>query len=74
MENIDILVDDFEKELYSKVDIHFTSQPSPHVLSSLAKILAKNKPASLSKIQKVEFSTMRYYAIDNRMAILPQEE
>lgn len=72
MENIEIIVKDFTLDLYSSVHIHFSAEPSTHVLSSLAKNLAKARPGSYSKINKVEYSGIGYLCLDHQLAIVPE--
>lgn len=70
-DNINLIYNDFEDDLYSSVIIHFSSEPQNHLLSSLAKKLAKYKPAALTKIQKIEYSFLGFYTIARNMAVLP---
>jgi hypothetical protein len=37
----------------------------------MAKKLAKNKPAALTKIQKIEYSYLGFYTMARNMAVLP---
>jgi hypothetical protein len=52
MDNVNLIVSDFNEDLYSSVIVHFSSEPSPHLLSTFAKNLSKKKSA-VSKVQKV---------------------
>lgn len=53
MENVDIIVKDLENRLYSAVNVHFTAEPKPHLLSTFAKNLAKKVKSKGDVIKKV---------------------
>lgn len=73
-ENIDRIVEDFSEDLYSSVSVHFSSQPSNHILSTLAKSVAGRYPKQLSKIHRVSHSFCGYYVVDRTMALLAGEQ
>lgn len=53
LENIDLIVKDFEEDLYSSVIIHFSAEPPTQLVSNLAKTLGKKKINALTKINKI---------------------
>lgn len=53
LDNINLIVADFEDDLYSSVIVHFSSEPQPHLLSTFAKSLARCSVHALTKITKV---------------------
>jgi hypothetical protein len=60
--------------MYSHVHIHFSSEPTANILSTLAKNLSNIKKNSvISRITKIEYSCIGYYPIDHSMCILPTE-
>jgi len=68
-DNLDRIIEDFDEDLYSSIVIHFSSEPQAHIVSNFAKQLAKNKPAALTKITKVEYSCLGFHTIGRNMAI-----
>ena len=52
-ENIELITQDFEEDLYSSVIIHFSHEPQPHLLSTFAKSIGKKKSNCITKISKV---------------------
>jgi hypothetical protein len=74
MDNVDLILADFEDELYSAVSIHFTSEPSNHILSTLAKGISTKYPKQLHKVHKVTHSFLGYHVVDRTMALLPTEQ
>jgi hypothetical protein len=73
-ENIDRIVDDFSQDLYSSVSVHFSSEPSNHILSTLAKTISGRYPKQLHKIHRVSHSFCGYHVVDRTMALLPGEQ
>lgn len=53
MENVDLIVTDIQNGLYSDVNIHFTAEPKPHLLTTFAKNLAKKVKSKGNVIKKV---------------------
>jgi hypothetical protein len=68
-DNLDLITQDFEEDLYSSVVIHFSSEPQAHIMSTFAKNLAKNKPASLTKISRVEYSCLGFHTLGRNLAV-----
>ena len=69
-ENLNKIIQDFEQDLYSSVIIHFSSEPQAHIVSTFAKNIAKNKPAALTKISKVEYSCLGFNTSAKNMAVM----
>jgi hypothetical protein len=60
--------------MYSHIQIHFCSEPSANILSTLAKNLSNIKKHSVvSRVKKIEYSCIGYHPIDHSMCILPSE-
>jgi hypothetical protein len=74
MDNVQLIIKDFGDDLYSSVSIHFTSEPSNHLLSTLAKTISSQYPKQLSKIHRVIHSFVGYHTVDRTMAILGNEQ
>lgn len=72
LQNVNLIIGDFEEDLYSSVVVHFSSEPTAHLLSSFAKNASKIKSAS-SKIKKVFYSNIGFQCIDRQMCILPED-
>ena len=71
LDNVSIIANDLINDLYTSVHVHFSSQPSPNILSTLAKKITQSKKSSLiTRISKIEYSCLGYFSIDNSMAIL----
>ena len=69
-ENIDLIAQDFEDDLYSSIIIHFSSEPQGHIISTLAKQVAHNKPAALTKVSKVEYSCLGFHTVAKNIAVM----
>ena len=69
-ENLELVLNDFEEDLYSSVIIHFSSEPPAHVISNFAKNVAKNRPAGLIKISKVEYSCLGFHTLAKNVAVI----
>jgi hypothetical protein len=52
------------------VIIHFSSEPQAHIISDFAKSLAKRKANALTKINKVEYSSLGFHTVSRNMAIM----
>lgn len=74
IDNVNLILADFEDELYSTVSIHFTSEPSNHILSSLAKGISNRYPKQLHKVHRVTHSFLGYHVVDRTMALLSNEQ
>lgn len=66
-----IIIKDAKKDLYTSVEIHFSSEPDADVLPMLSKTLAKECPKYVGKIKKMDYSNINYHPIDRDIAILP---
>ncbi len=53
MENVDLIVRDVQDGLYSDVNVHFTAEPKPHLLTSFAKNLSQKVKSKGNVIKKV---------------------
>lgn len=74
LENVQVIANDLLEDMYSHVYVHFSSEPSPIILSTLAKKLTSTKKNSIiSRIIKIEYSCLGFYPIDNSMCVLPTE-
>lgn len=72
LENVQTIAEDLLSDLYTSVHIHFSSEPSPNILSTLAKKLTQSKKSSLiTRIVKIEYSCLSFFSIDNSMVVLP---
>ena len=47
IENVTQIAEDLMSDLYTSIHIHFSSQPSPSILSTLAKKISQSKRSSL---------------------------
>lgn len=73
-ENVDIIAKDLMEDMYTSVNIHFSSEPLPGILSALAKKLGSSKKTSvISKVSRIEYSCFGFYPIDHSMCVLPSE-
>jgi hypothetical protein len=69
LENIELMANDFQEDLYSSVIVHFSSEPQPHLLSTFAKTLAKRSIHALTKITKVEYSCLGFHTVARNLAV-----
>ena len=69
LDNIQMIGQDFEEDLYSSVIIHFSSEPQPQLLADFARNLGKKKSNALTKISKVEYSCLGFHTIGKNMAV-----
>jgi hypothetical protein len=70
LDNIELLIQDFEEDLYSSVIIHFSSEPQTHLLSTFARNLGKRKAQALTKITKVEYSCLGFHSLGKNLAVV----
>jgi hypothetical protein len=60
--------------MYSHINIHFCSEPTANILSTIAKNISNFKKNSVvSRIKKIQYSCIGYHPIDHSMCILPTE-
>jgi len=69
LENIDLITNDFQEDLYSSVIVHFSSEPQAHLLSTFAKTLARKSVNALTKITKVEYSCLGFHTVGRNLAV-----
>jgi hypothetical protein len=69
LENIQLIIQDFEEDLYSSVIIHFSSEPHTQLLTDFAKNLGKRKIHALTKISKVEYSCLGFHTIGKNIGV-----
>lgn len=68
-ENFELILKDFEEDLYSSVVLHFSQEPLTQLLSKFAKDLAKLKTSGISKVSKVEYSCLGFNTISRNLAV-----
>lgn len=74
MDNVELIVKDVADDLYSSISIHFSSKPSNHILSTLAKSISKQYSKAISKVSRVSHSHIGYHVVDRTMALLSTEQ
>ena len=52
-ENINLICQDLFLDLYSSISIHFSSEPTPNILSTLAKDISNKKSSLISRIDRI---------------------
>jgi hypothetical protein len=67
-ENFELILKDFEEDLYSSVVIHFSQEPQTQLLSKFAKDLAKLRNG-VSKVSKVEYSCVGFNTVSRNLAV-----